>query len=348
MNYSIQHNIFHFKNPSGTSRGVLTEKHAWFISLWDEENPSVKGVGECSIIAGLSPDYVSNEHYEAAIHDFCKDYCTSKTFPSTLNDFPSIKFGIETAVLDLKNGGKGLIFENDFSINSKKLPINGLIWMGDQAFMEEQIEQKLTEGFSTLKMKVGAIDFEKEISILASIRSRFSKDEITLRVDANGAFSKKDALSKLTELAKLDLHSIEQPIQAGDWQGMKELCHVSPLPIALDEELIGIVTLKDKNELLKTIQTPFIILKPSLHGGIEGTKEWIELAEEKGIQWWITSALESNIGLNAICQLAAEYTTNLPQGLGTGSLYTNNIESDLCVENGFIFKKKTNQLTDSF
>ncbi len=340
MNYSIQHNIFHFKNPSGTSRGVLTEKHAWFITLWNKENPSVKGVGECSIIAGLSPDYVSNEHYEAAIHDFCKDYCTSKTFPSTLNDFPSIKFGIETALLDLKNGGKGLIFENDFSINSKKLPINGLIWMGDQAFMEDQIEQKLTEGFSTLKMKVGAIDFNNEIALLSAIRKRFSKDEITLRVDANGAFTKEDALSKLTELAKLDLHSIEQPIQAGDWQGMKELCHVSPLPIALDEELIGIDSIKDKNELLKTIQPPFIILKPSLHGGIEGTKEWIELAEEKGIQWWITSALESNIGLNAICQLTAEYTTTLPQGLGTGSLYTNNIESDLCVENGFIFKKK--------
>jgi o-succinylbenzoate synthase len=340
MNYSIQHNIFHFKNPSGTSRGVLTEKHAWFVTLWNKENPSVKGVGECSIIAGLSPDYVSNEHYEAAIHDFCKDYCTSKTFPSTLNDFPSIKFGIETALLDLKNGGKGLIFENDFSINSKKLPINGLIWMGDQAFMEDQIEQKLTEGFSTLKMKVGAIDFNNEIALLSAIRKRFSKDEITLRVDANGAFTKEDALSKLTELAKLDLHSIEQPIQAGDWQGMKELCHVSPLPIALDEELIGIDSIKDKAELLKTIQPPFIILKPSLHGGIEGTKEWIELAEEKGIQWWITSALESNIGLNAICQLTAEYTTTLPQGLGTGSLYTNNIESDLCVENGFIFKKK--------
>jgi o-succinylbenzoate synthase len=340
MNYSIQHNIFHFKNPSGTSRGVLTEKHAWFITLWNKENPSVKGVGECSIIAGLSPDYVSNEHYEAAIHDFCKDYCTSKTIPSTLNDFPSIKFGIETALLDLKNGGKGLIFENDFSINSKKLPINGLIWMGDQAFMEDQIEQKLTEGFSTLKMKVGAIDFNNEIALLSAIRKRFSKDEITLRVDANGAFTKEDALSKLTELAKLDLHSIEQPIQAGDWQGMKELCHVSPLPIALDEELIGIDSIKDKAELLKTIQPPFIILKPSLHGGIEGTKEWIELAGEKGIQWWITSALESNIGLNAICQLTAEYTTTLPQGLGTGSLYTNNIESDLCVENGFIFKKK--------
>jgi o-succinylbenzoate synthase len=348
MNYSIQHNIFHFKNPSGTSRGVLTEKHAWFITLWDEENPSVIGVGECSIIEGLSPDYVSNEQYEAAIHLFCETYCKTVEFHETIEDFPSIKFGLETALLDLKNGGNGLIFENDFSSNSKKIPINGLIWMGDQAFMEAQIEQKITEGFSTLKMKVGAIDFNNEIALLSAIRKRFSKDEITLRVDANGAFSKKDALSKLTELAKLDLHSIEQPIQAGDWEGMKELCHVSPLPIALDEELIGINTLKEKNELLTTIQPPFIILKPSLHGGIEGTKEWIELAEEKDIQWWITSALESNIGLNAICQLAAEYTTNLPQGLGTGSLYTNNIESDLCVENGFIFKKKTNQLTDSF
>lgn len=340
MNYSIQHKIFHFKNPSGTSRGILTEKHAWFITLWNEENPFVKGVGECSIIAGLSPDFKDNLDYETSIHTFCAAYCESLTLPSDIKAFPSIKFGIETAVLDLKNGGKGLIFENDFSINSKKLPINGLIWMGDQAFMEDQIEQKLTEGFSTLKMKVGAIDFNNEIALLSAIRKRFSKDEITLRVDANGAFSKKDALSKLTELAKLDLHSIEQPIQAGDWQGMKELCQVSPLPIALDEELIGIDSIKDKAELLKTIQPPFIILKPSLHGGIEGTKEWIELAEEKGIQWWITSALESNIGLNAICQLTAEYTTKLPQGLGTGSLYTNNIESDLCVENGFIFKKK--------
>lgn len=340
MNYSIQHKIFHFKNPSGTSRGVLTKKNAWFITLWNEENPSVKGVGECSIIAGLSPDFKNNLDYEASIHTFCAAYCESLTLPSEITAFPSIKFGIETAVLDLKNGGKGLIFENDFSINSKKLPINGLIWMGDQAFMEDQIEQKLTEGFSTLKMKVGAIDFNNEIALLSAIRKRFSKDEITLRVDANGAFTKKDALSKLTELAKLDLHSIEQPIQAGDWQGMKELCQVSPLPIALDEELIGIDSIKDKAELLTTIQPPFIILKPSLHGGIEGTKEWIEMAEEKGIQWWITSALESNIGLNAICQLTAEYTTTLPQGLGTGSLYTNNIESDLCVENGFIFKKK--------
>jgi o-succinylbenzoate synthase len=340
MNYSIQHNIFHFKNPSGTSRGVLTEKHAWFITFWTEENPYVKGVGECSIIAGLSPDFKDNLDYETSIHTFCAAYCESLTLPSEITAFPSIKFGIETAVLDLKNGGKGLIFENDFSINSKKLPINGLIWMGDQAFMEEQIEQKIAEGFKTIKMKVGAIDFEKEISILASIRSRFSKDELTLRVDANGAFSKKDALSKLTELAKMDLHSIEQPIQAGDWETMKKLCKDSPLKIALDEELIGINQLDDKNKLLDTIQPPFIILKPSLHGGIEGTKEWIELAEEKGIQWWITSALESNIGLNAICQLAAEYSTILPQGLGTGSLYTNNIESDLCVENGFIFKKK--------
>lgn len=340
MNYSIQHNIFHFKNPSGTSRGVLTEKQAWFITIWNEENPSVKGIGECSIIEGLSPDYVSNERYEAAIHLFCETYCKTAEFLETIEDFPSIKFGLETALLDLKNGGNGLIFENDFSINSKKIPINGLIWMGDQAFMQDQIKQKISEGFKTIKMKVGAIDFEKEISILSSIRSRFSKDELTLRVDANGAFTKENALEKLTHLAALDIHSIEQPIHAGDWETMKKLCEDSPLKIALDEELIGINQLDDKNNLLDTIQPPFIILKPSLHGGIEGTKEWIELAEAKGIQWWMTSALESNIGLNAICQLAAEYTTNLPQGLGTGSLYTNNIESDLCVENGFIFKKK--------
>jgi o-succinylbenzoate synthase len=340
MNYSIQHNIFHFKNPSGTSRGVLTEKQAWFITIWNEENPSLKGMGECSIIEGLSPDYVSNEQYEAAIHLFCETYCKTAEFLETIEDFPSIKFGLETALLDLKNGGNGLIYKNDFSINSKKIPINGLIWMGDQAFMEDQIEQKIAEGFKTIKMKVGAIDFEKEISILSSIRSRFSKDELTLRVDANGAFTKENALEKLTHLAALDIHSIEQPIQAGDWETMKKLCKDSPLKIALDEELIGINQLDDKNNLLDTIQPPFIILKPSLHGGIEGTKEWIEIAEAKGIQWWMTSALESNIGLNAICQLAAEYTANLPQGLGTGSLYTNNIESDLYVENGFIFKKK--------
>jgi o-succinylbenzoate synthase len=340
MRYSVQHKVFYFKNPSGTSRGVLTEKHSWFITFWLEENPLVKGIGECSIIEGLSPDFKNKQDYEAAIHTFCAAYCTAMQLSPDLSAFPSIQFGIETATLDLQNGGNGIIFANDFSNASLKIPINGLIWMGDQAFMEAQIEQKLEEGFSTLKMKVGAIDFSNEIALLSAIRKRFSKDQITLRVDANGAFPKNEALTKLTELANLDLHSIEQPIQAGDWKGMQELCQLSPLPIALDEELIGIDTLKEKNALLATIRPPFIILKPSLHGGIAGTKEWIDVAEQNGINWWMTSALESNIGLNAICQLAAEYSTALPQGLGTGSLYTNNIESDLCVENGFIFKKK--------
>jgi L-alanine-DL-glutamate epimerase-like enolase superfamily enzyme len=210
--------------------------------------------------------------------------------------------------------------------------------MGDETFMKEQIEQKLEEGFSTLKMKIGAIDFETELKLIQSIRKRYSKDEITLRVDANGSFTPHQAESVFKQLAELDIHSIEQPIQVGQWGEMKKLCEISPTPIALDEELIGIEDVSKKIELLETIRPQYIILKPSLHGGISGTQEWIQLAEDRHIPWWLTSALESNIGLNAICQLAGEYKNKLPQGLGTGSLYTNNVESDLVVENGFIQK----------
>lgn len=321
---------FHFKRPSGTSRGVLTEKHAWFIEIWEEENPEVIGVGECSIIPGLSPDFSDFESYEAKVSETCVDLTVD------LSHWPSIKFGLETALLDLKNGGKGIIFENDFTSGKKSIPINGLIWMGEPSFMQEQIEEKLSQGFKTIKLKIGAIDFEAEIALLKSIRDRYSKDEITLRVDANGAFSPEEALEKLTRLANLDIHSIEQPIRQGQLLEMKRLCAKSPLPIALDEELIGVNRTATKIELLDTIQPHYIILKPSLHGGIGGTKEWIFLAEERNIPWWITSALESNIGLNAICQLTAEYWNDLPQGLGTGSLYLDNIPSNLQVRKGTI------------
>lgn len=209
--------------------------------------------------------------------------------------------------------------------------------MGDEIFMQEQIEQKLQEGFSTIKMKIGAIDFDKEFKLLQKIRSRYDEFVITLRVDANGAFNVDDAFKKLNQLASIGIHSMEQPIKQGFWEDMKELCSTSPIPIALDEELIGVVTRDEKIKLLDTIQPPFIILKPSLHGGIFGTKEWISLAMERNINWWITSALESNIGLKAICELAAEYDNNLPQGLGTGGLYENNFPSNLKVENGHIF-----------
>lgn len=321
---------FHFKRPSGTSRGVLTEKHAWFIEIWSEETPSIIGRGECSIIPGLSPDFVDFESYENQLNGVCEN------LDADLENWPSIKFGLETAILDLKNGGKGIIFDNDFTRGLRSIPINGLIWMGDPSFMHEQIEEKLAEGFKTIKLKIGAIDFDAEISLLKSIRDRYSKDEITLRVDANGAFSPEEALEKLTTLSKLEIHSIEQPIRQGQLLEMKRLCAQTPLPIALDEELIGVNQTSAKIELLDTIQPHYIILKPSLHGGIEGTQEWIALAQERNIPWWITSALESNIGLNAICQLTAEYQNELPQGLGTGSLYTDNIRSNLRVQNGTI------------
>lgn len=323
-------NTFQFKQPSGTSRGVLTEKHAWFIEVWETDTPEVFGVGECSIIPGLSPDFDSFEKYEEKLKSLCKNIDLNLDF------WPSIKFGLETALLDLKNGGKGIIYDNAFTRGDIKIPINGLVWMGDSKFMHEQIEEKLEAGFTTIKIKIGAIDFDSEIELLKSIRKRYSKDEITLRVDANGAFTPDEAEFKLSRLSKLDIHSIEQPIKAGQWNAMSDLCLKTKLPIALDEELIGIHLSRDKIKLLKQISPQFIILKPSLHGGISGTQEWIKIAEELNIPWWITSALESNIGLNAICQLTANYKTTLPQGLGTGSLYLNNVHSKLTVKDGFI------------
>lgn len=340
MKASFKKHTFSFKRPSGTSRGVLTEKHSWFIEIYNELQPEIKGIGECSVIPGLSPDFTYFDSYEKQLALVC---CEIETYASNFNlleNFPSILFGLETALLDLKNGGKKLIFQNNFSNGKRRIPINGLIWMGDADFMQEQIEQKLSEGFSCLKMKIGAIDFDAELKILASIRNRFSSDKITLRVDANGAFSPNEALNKLQQLSDFEIHSIEQPIQQGQWNEMKQLCEKTSVPIALDEELIGINSTAEKINLLETIQPQYIILKPSLHGGITGCKEWISLAEERSIPWWITSALESNIGLNAVCQFTGEYQNNLPQGLGTGGLYTNNIESDLTIENGEIYLKK--------
>jgi len=323
--------IFKFKRPSGTSRGVLTQKHSWYIELWDSNDPDIVGIGECSIIPGLSPDFVDSASYEAKIESVCNN------LKQDINDWPSIKFGIETALLDLKNGGKSIIYDNDFSRSQKGIAINGLVWMGDEEFMKEQIQEKIELGFKTIKMKIGALDFNKEYGILNSIRKIYSADEITIRVDANGAFSAKDALNKLTLLSELEIHSIEQPIMAGQTNSMRKLCQQTPLPIALDEELIGINNVADKMELLDTITPQFIVIKPSLHGGISGSREWIELAEKKNIKWWMTSALESNVGLNAICQLTAEFNNELPQGLGTGSLYTENISSNLAVKNGSIY-----------
>ncbi|OFZ56755.1 MAG: o-succinylbenzoate synthase [Bacteroidetes bacterium RIFCSPHIGHO2_02_FULL_44_7] len=335
MKIRFEKKTFNFKRPGGTSRGVLTQKHAWLLSVWRSDAPWIVGIGECSIIPGLSPDFRSFEEYTKKLEDLCDDPTQD------LNEWPSLKFGLETALRDLERGGKRLLFDNSFSTGERKIPINGLIWMGDVDFMQAQIDEKLQEGYTTLKLKIGAIDFEAELALLHSIRQRYNPREIQLRVDANGAFSLETALEKLAALAELDIHSIEQPIAAGQIPQMGELCRLSPLPIALDEELIGIYDRTSKIGLLDNIHPSYIILKPSLHGGIEGCQEWIQLAEERSIQWWFTSALESNIGLNAICQLAGEYENLIPQGLGTGSLYTDNIASDLRVSAGQIYLNRS-------
>jgi len=337
MKASYKKHIFFFKRPSGTSRGVLTEKYSWFLEVYDEVNSSIRGVGECSIIPGLSPDFKDFDSYEQKVSEVCSKVEFYLSDLSLLDAFPSILFGLETAFLDLKNGGNKIIFNNDFTQGKRRIPINGLIWMGDSNYLLEQIEQKLEEGYSCLKMKIGAIDFQSELKVLESIRNRYSLNEISLRVDANGAFSPKEAFDKLDELANFEIHSIEQPIEVGQWSVMKELCLNTKVPIALDEELIGITQLNKKKELLETISPQYIILKPSLHGGIKGCNEWIQLSKSINVPWWMTSALESNVGLNAVAQFAGEFNNQLPQGLGTGSLYTNNTDSLLRIEKGEIF-----------
>ncbi len=336
----------HFKFEAGTSRGVLTEKDSYFIKIFDTENPQVFGLGECAPLKGLSID--DRPDFELQLLSICEFFnnIDLEVYPWNLNiilqqvldkAFPSIVFGFETAMLDFLNGGKRIIYPNAFHQGERQLLINGLIWMGDKSFMLKQIDEKLAAGYTTIKMKVGAIDFQKECELLGYIRSHFSKEQITLRVDANGAFSPAEALEKLQTLAQYDLHSIEQPIKQGNIEHIAYLCQHSPVPIALDEELIGMMDYTDKYKLLKKVMPQYIILKPSLVGGFQQCQEWIENANRLKIGWWMTSALESNVGLNAIAQFTAEYANPLPQGLGTGQLYHNNIPSPLHIDNGHIF-----------
>ena len=322
--------ILNFKNPSGTSRGILRTKETWFIIL--EENGKI-GIGETGLFRGLSIDDVAN--YEEKLKWFCEHISQGleKLLPQAAS-FPSIQFGLEQAFLSLKSKTSFHLFPSKFTQGASSIPINGLIWMGEKEFMKTQIKEKLKTGFSCIKMKIGAIDFESEIELLKSIRKEFSSDEIELRVDANGAFLPKNALEKLKRLSDLEIHSIEQPIKQGQVEEMASLCANTPLPIALDEELIGVFSSQEKKKLINSIQPQYIILKPSLIGGFAGSKEWIKLAEQNKCGWWITSALESNVGLNAIAQFTYVLDNDLPQGLGTGGLFTNNFESPLEVNNG--------------
>ncbi len=338
MKARYQKHILQFKRPSGTSRGVLQQKETWFLIL--ENHQGKIGYGECGLLRGLSMDDVPQ--YEEKLKWTCRHiHLGENALYEALAAFPSIQIGVEMAFRSLEASDSFQLFPSEFSHGKQGIPINGLIWMGDKAFMRQQISEKIAAGFNCIKMKIGAIDFDTEWDLLKAIRNEFSPADIELRVDANGAFSLSEATEKLKRLSQLNLHSIEQPIAPGQWEEMASLCANTPVPIALDEELIGVVASEEKKRLLEQIKPQYIILKPSLIGGFRGGEEWIQLANSQDIGWWITSALESNIGLNAISQYTYIKNSKLPQGLGTGSLYTNNIPSPLTVRDGRIYYSDT-------
>ncbi|MFD2515544.1 o-succinylbenzoate synthase [Pontibacter locisalis] len=341
LRLSYTSHLLEFKFAARTSRGAIQNHKVFYVSVFSEDKPEEKGIGECAPLAGLSIDY--RPELEDKIKEVVRlvnaeevQLTAGEALPEALEleGWPALRFALETALLDLKNGGSHKIYGNAFSRGEAGIPINGLIWMGEETFMRRQIEQKLEDGYSCLKLKIGGLDFKQELEMLQSIRETAGADCLTIRVDANGAFSPQEAYKKLERLAKYDIHSIEQPIRQGQPEEMAQLCAYTPVPIALDEELIGVQHTDEKVRLLEKINPQYIILKPTLVGGLAASAEWIDLAEDRSIGWWMTSALESNIGLNAISQFTANYDITMPQGLGTGQLYHNNIPSPLQIRYG--------------
>lgn len=341
LSLSYQRRALHFNFPARTSRGALTEHVAYYLALCDRRQPLVVGWGEAAPLAGLSPDYGLD--FEQTVQQFCAQFNAAShvtlsaaeaaaLVPASL---PALRFALETAVLDLAGGGRRQLYQNDFSQGHAPIPINGLVWMGDAAFMRQQIRQKLAAGYACLKVKIGSLDFDTELALLAEIRAEADPSQLVLRVDANGAFAPAEALAKLHRLVAFGIHSIEQPIGVGQWPALAALCRESPIPIALDEELIGLTDPSRQEALLDAVRPPYLVLKPTLLGGHAATRRWIALAEARGMAWWITSALESNIGLNAVAQLTGEYAVGgFAQGLGTGQLYDNNLAAPLSIEAG--------------
>ncbi|PJF00328.1 o-succinylbenzoate synthase [Prevotella intermedia] len=332
---TITSKLLHFLQPAGTSRGVYNTRLSFYLKLTSDEQPDVVGVGECATLPDLSCDAMPPNEYERKLRTFCDEYERTGVIDyEAMRAYPSMLFGLETAVAQLNAKGSLNFFDTPFGRGEEGIPINGLVWMGTFKEMFERLEAKLKAGFRCIKIKIGAIDFDQELQLIRHIRSIFSRNDVELRVDANGGFTPEEAFSRMEALVQYDIHSIEQPIKQHQWTEMARLCTTTPLPIGLDEELIGVNERQKKIELLDTIRPQYIVLKPSLHSGIAGTEEWIQLARERNIGSWITSALESNVGLNAIAQLTASiYGTNIrhAQGLGTGQLFADNIEMPLKV-----------------
>lgn len=321
-----------FKAPAGTSRGILLHKDTYFLKVWDESNPEVYGLGECALFKGLSRE--DTPLYESKLREMCQNIGFGKS--TDLSEYSSLQFGLETALCDLSNGGRRVVVDTPFVHGETTIPINGLVWMGSFDEMSARIEEKLLAGFTTIKLKIGAIDFESELELIRQLRGRFSSETLTIRVDANGGFSPEEALPKLNRLAAYGIHSCEQPIKPNQWAEMRKICAESPIHIALDEELIGITDPMQMFMLLREIAPQYLIIKPSLMGGFAGAQEWLKMAKMTNTGAWFTSALESNVGLNAIAQVVAKFNPLIPQGLGTGALYTNNIESPLYQKDDYL------------
>lgn len=343
MKLSYQSYRLIFKRPSGTSRGILNEKETFLFKLVSQENEEIEYFGETGLFRGLS--YDDKPDYEEKLEWVCNQFNSNqKVNWEELRAYPSIQFGLEQVMKAADNyknkvlddAFNPVLFPSEFTEGKIGIPINGLIWMGGVDFMKEQIREKLNQNYHCIKIKIG-VDWKEEHAILKHLRNEFSADDLELRVDANGGFNTSEAKTVLQQLADLEIHSIEQPIKQRNTDEMAELCGFTPTPIALDEELIGVIQKKDKEDLLEKIKPQYIILKPSLVGGWQGSKEWIEAAEKHDIKWWITSALESNIGLNAIAQWTFTLNNPMPQGLGTGSLFKNNFHSRLKVKGEQLF-----------
>ncbi|MDE7159546.1 MAG: o-succinylbenzoate synthase [Muribaculaceae bacterium] len=317
--------ILHFREPAGTSRGILTEKPTFFIKIYDETNPEVYGLGECAVFPGLSPE--ADGRYGFKLMELLANIAIGRE--TDLSRHSSIMLGLEEAIRDFSSGGRGLYFQSPFTEGKQEITINGLVWMGTVEEMTRRAALKVEEGFKCLKFKIGAQDWTKELEMISAVRSHFPASQLEIRVDANGAFTPEEAMSRLEDLSHLDIHSCEQPIAPGNPAAMAEICRLSPVPVALDETLIGIFSQGGRRTVLDTIMPQYIILKPSLCGGFSGAEGWIEEARERGIGWWVTSALESNVGLTAIAQWAATLNSRMPQGLGTGGLFTDNFVTPL-------------------
>ena len=337
MKIYILERVLHFKQPACTSRGIYTERRSWFVEIEEEDR---RGLGECAPLPDLSCDALPAPVYNKVLRHFCDQVeATGVIDYEQMRDYPSMLFGLETALLALRSPYPSstlpILFDTPFSRGETGIPINGLIWMGSYEEMLQRLEEKLSQGFRCVKLKVGAIDFDRELDLVKRIRERFSHHEVELRVDANGGFRPEEALYQLELLSQYSIHSIEQPVRQQQWGLMAELCRDAPLPIALDEELIGVNNPETKRQMLRIIKPSYIVLKPSLHGGMMGCREWIDIAREEGIGTWITSALESNIGLNAIAQFCSDVygdPITMPQGLGTGQLFTDNIPLPLAIQ----------------